>query len=71
MKAPLSKLAIHLAGCGFVDDTDIFQIGFTSDDYIEVARKLQEDLTWWGKCTNVSGGAVVPEKSWYGLVQFK
>ena len=26
MKAPLSKLALHLAGCGFVDDTDIFQI---------------------------------------------
>ena len=71
MKAPLSKLAIHLAGCGFVDDTDLFQIGLTSDDYIAVAAKLQEALKWWEKCTHVSGGAVVPEKSWYGLVQFE
>jgi len=71
MKVLLSKLAIHLAGCGFVDDTDIFQIGLTSDDYIAVTAKLQEALIWWEKYTNLSGGAVVLEKIWYGLVQFE
>ena len=70
MKAPLSKLALHLAGCGFVDDTDIFQIGLRDDDYYEVAAKLQEALNWWEQSTTVSGGAIVPQKSWYGLVQF-
>ena len=70
MKAPLSKLALHLAGCGFVDDTDLFQIGLAEDDYYEVAAKLQDALSWWEICTKVSGGAIVPRKSWYGLVQF-
>ena len=70
MKAPLSKLSMHLAGCGFVDDTDLFQIGLSNDDYYQVAIKLQEALDWWEKCTRVSGGALVPNKSWYGLIHF-
>ena len=70
MKSPLSKLATHLAGCGFVDDTDLLQIGLAEDDYIEVAQKLKEALKWWEICTKVSGGALVPHKSWYGLVHF-
>ena len=71
MKSPLSKLALHLAGCGFVDDTDLFQIGLEADDYVSVAAKLQEALKWWETCTKVSGGAIVPRKSWYGLVSFE
>ena len=71
MRGPLSQLAFHLAGCGFVDDTDLIQIGLSSDDYIEVAAKLQDALSWWEVCTDVSGGAVVPHKSWYGLVHFE
>ena len=70
MKAPLSKLALHLAGCGFVDDTDLMQIGLVDDDYVQVASKLQEALNWWEICSKVSGGAIVPKKSWYGLVHF-
>ena len=62
LKAPLSKLALHMAGCGFVDDTDIMQIGLKDDDYYIVAQKLQEALTWWEVCTRISGGAIVPEK---------
>ena len=71
LKAPLSKLALHIAGCGFVDDTDIMQIGLDEDDYFTVAAKLQEALKWWEVCTKVSGGALVPSKSWYGLVDFE
>ena len=71
MQAPLSKLALHMAGCGFVDDTDIIQTGLDGDDYWSVANKLQEALKWWETCTKVSGGALVPSKSWYGLVDFE
>ena len=37
MKAPLSQLALHLAECGFVDDTDIMQIGLEEDDVLSFA----------------------------------
>ena len=55
MRAPLSKLALHLAECGFVDDTDILQIGLDTDDYFTVAAKLQAALRWWEKYSTVSG----------------
>ena len=71
LRAPLSKLAINLAGCGFVDDTDLLQIGLEEDDYISVTQKLQETVNWWETCARVSGGAVVPNKSWFGLVEFE
>ena len=71
MKAPLSKLALHLAGCGFVDDTDLLQIGLEDDDYTTVTQKLQEAVLWWETCAKVSGGAVVPLKSWFGLIDFE
>ena len=70
MNAPLSECTSHLAGCGFVDDTDIMQIGSTNDDFLDVADKLQQALTWWDACTKVSGGVLVPRKSWYGIVSF-
>ena len=44
MRAPLSKLALHIAGCGFVDNTDLLQIGLKEDDYYDVAARLQEAL---------------------------
>ena len=54
-----------------MNDTDIMQIGLEVDDYYAVAQKLQEALRWWEVCTKVSGGAIVPKKSWYGLVSFE
>ena len=63
MRAPLSKLALHLMGCGFVDDTDILHTGLDTDDYFTVAAKLQEALLWWEKCSTVPGEATVPKKS--------
>ena len=71
LQSPLSHIDIHLAGCGFVDDTDLLQIGSTEEDYTAVAQSLQEALHWWETCTKVSGGAVVPHKSWFGLVDFE
>ena len=68
---PLSKQHLHLAGCGFVDDTDLLQTGEKGENYRTVVKKLQEALRWWETCTRVSGGAVVPRKSWYGIIHFE
>lgn len=64
-------MVLYIARCGFVDDLDIIQTGLDGDDYWEVVNKLQEALTWWEICSKVSGGALVPSKSWYGLVDFE
>ena len=71
MNTPLSNQTLNLAGCGFVDDTDLLQLGRTGEHYGTVAKKLQKALRWWEIGTRVSGGAVVPKKSWYGSVHFE
>ena len=40
-QSPISKTGIHLVGCGFVDDTDLLQIGAINDDYLVVVEKLR------------------------------
>ena len=70
LRSPLSKLALHLAGLGFVDDTDLIQLGFASEDYWEVAAKLQQALNLWEQGAVASGGLLVPKKNWYCLVHF-
>ena len=68
--SPLSNLALHFAGLGFVDNTDIVHLGFANEDYWELADKLQQALQLWEKGAITSGGLLVPRKSWYCLVDF-
>ena len=68
--APFSKVNVNLAGFGFVDDTDLLQTGLDTDEYWDIAAKLQASVQLWEKCTEVSGGCLVPEKSWWTLVDF-
>ena len=70
MKAPLSKLVLHMAGCGFVNDTAIMQSGLAIDDYWDVSRRLQEALQWWKNGSRAIGGVLIPKKSWYSIVDF-
>ena len=42
--SPLTQKEVHLAGLGFVDDTDILQLGGETEDYRDVAVKLQAAL---------------------------
>lgn len=44
MKAALSKLALCIVGCGFVEDTDIMQIGLEDIDYWIVVEKFKKIL---------------------------
>ena len=71
--APLSKLAFQLAGCGFVDDTDLMQTGNIGDDYVTVSSKLQDAIDLWEIGARASGGEIVtdPTKSWYCLIDFE
>ena len=55
METPLSKLALHMMGFGFVDDTDIMQLGLNDNNYQVVPSKLQEALKWCEACTKISG----------------
>ena len=45
--APLSKLTLHIARMGFIDDTDMIQTGLQLDDYLGVAAKLKEARILW------------------------
>ena len=42
-----------------------------ADDYLDICLKLQSALNLWETCTEVSGGCLVPDKSWYTLVDFQ
>ena len=69
--SPLSKLALHFVGLGFVDDTDIVELDFASEDYWEVAAKLQEALRLWEKGATTTGGLLLPKKELVLLNEFQ
>lgn len=64
------KLDFHLVGCDFVDDTDIIQTCGDMDDYHQVSSKFQEAIGLWETGSRASGGTLVPDKSWYSLIDF-
>ena len=70
LQAPFSRRKLDIAGFGFVDDTDLVQTGLSTDDYWDIATKLQSAVELWEKCTEMSGGCLVPAKSWWTLVDF-
>ena len=70
LTAPFSKEILELEGFGFVDDTDILQTGLNFEDYREITGKLQAALELWEKCTEISGGCLVPDKSWWTIIDF-
>lgn len=64
LKAPFSKKKLHIAGFRVFDDTAILQTGLENDDYWEMTAKLKVAVNLWEKYTHVSGGCLVPAKSW-------
>ena len=70
LTAPFSKDINKIEGFGFVDDTDILQTGLNYEDYMDISDKLQAAVELWQKCTEVSGGCLVPAKSWWTLIDF-
>ena len=48
----------------------MLQTGLNKDEYWDIAAKLQASVELWEKCTEISGGCLVPAKSWWTLVDF-
>jgi hypothetical protein len=36
-----------------------------------VIEEVWEAVDWWGKCISMTGGALVPSKSYWGLLKYQ
>jgi hypothetical protein len=70
--SPISGKDIRFVGYAFMDDTDLIQ---TAHDGIntgsDVAKELQRALDIWEGGLHATGGAIVPEKNHWYLVDFR
>ena len=70
-KTAMSGDTIQFVGYAFVDDTDSVQTAFHGDSIVEVIRKMQDAIDHWKGGIRATGGALVPVKSHWYLVDFK
>jgi hypothetical protein len=68
-RSAITHQEILLAGYAFVDDTDLVS---SSPDgtAISTVKKLQESVTAWEGGLRTTGGAIVPEKTHWYLIEF-
>jgi hypothetical protein len=72
LRAPISKQPIRFVGYSFVDDNDLIQTSrHDSVTHQEVIAGLQHSLDTWEEGLWATGGAIVPEKSFWYLINFK
>jgi len=71
-KLAVSRNQVSFVGYSFVNDTDLIQTGptITSTD-LEVIPLMQAALTLWEQGLRATGGALVPEKSFWYLIDFR
>jgi len=68
----ISSQRRQLAGFAFVDDTDLIGMGMEDmDSALEVAHKMQVAVAEWEALLSATSGALVPEKCFWYLVNFK
>ena len=69
----ISKEAAHFVGFAFVDDTDL--VTFRADDFNitddEIYDDMQTSIDRWEEGLRITGGAIVPAKSWVYPIAFK
>jgi len=71
-KSPISGREIRFVGYAFVDDTDLIRTAHDNiNTGIEVVNELQRALDLWEGGLHATGGAIVPEKSHWYLVDFR
>ena len=68
---PISGEKLHIAGFSFVDDTDVVQTASDSESREELLQKTQQSLNLWEGGLRTTGGALVPSKSDWTLVDFE
>jgi hypothetical protein len=71
-KAFISGNELKIVGFAFVDDKDLLQASRPGKcTYVEVAQKMQDGLDLWEGLLKATGGALVPAKSYWYLIDFK
>jgi len=71
-EALISDEEIRFVGYTLVDDTDlILTAKLSTDTFLEVANEMQGGLDLWEGLLKVTGGAIVPFKSFWYLIDFE
>ena len=71
-RSALTGEVIHFVGYAFVDDTDLCQTCPTPDSsYREVLSTMQDALCLWEGGIKATGGAIVPAKTHWYLIDFQ
>jgi hypothetical protein len=68
---PMSHRKIYFVGYTFVDDTDLIYSNATASNYKEVINGLQSSIKTWDNGLKATGGALVPEKTFWYLIDFQ
>jgi hypothetical protein len=68
--SPISKSHVSFVGYMFVDDTDLIQTVPTGKPYTEVLSLLQQSVDTWEGSLKATCGAIVPEKTFWYLIDF-
>jgi len=71
-KLVVSGNQVSFMGYSFVDNTDLIQTGLsiTSTD-LDIMPLMQASLTLWEQCLCITGGALIPDKSFWYLIDFQ
>lgn len=67
----LSGEQMRMVGFAVVDDTDLIQEATTAQTAASAIANMQKSLDLWEGVLTATGGALVPEKSFWYLVSFK
>jgi hypothetical protein len=71
-KAFISGEELKIVGFAFVDDKDLLRASSVGRKTCgEVAQEMQQGLDLWEGLLKATGGALVPEKSYWYLIDFK
>jgi hypothetical protein len=65
----ISRCLFYAMGLAFVDDTDLFHSGkhlYSTSELVH--QEMQQAVNWWERGMTATGGSLVPEKSYWGLM---
>ena len=68
--SPLGNQSNHVSCLAFVDDTDLVFSPRSAGLPADIVEGTQEELQAWERILKVTGGAIVPEKSFYWALDF-
>jgi hypothetical protein len=68
--APITNLPLSFSGFAFVDDTDLLQMLHHDSSAEEVRTAIQEVVHHWEGLLAATAGAIVPEKTFWYLLDF-